>query len=118
MSQLARAKARLDMLDYYPRPVDISRVRVIVAPWLFRLPWFRRWAGFAGHRTILLRFGDDDDLLTHELCHVWQSQHRMLAAWVALHRHSYLENPFEQEARRAVEETRETDPYFSPTPVS
>ena len=33
---LIRAKARLDELALYDRPVDIERVRVWCAPWLFR----------------------------------------------------------------------------------
>jgi hypothetical protein len=105
MRRLKAAKIRLDRLDYYPAPVNIDRVRVLHWPWLFRLPGLGKWAGFAGHRTILIR-RLDEDLLVHELCHVWQSQHRWLAAWVALLSHSYLDNPFEAEARRAVEETR------------
>ena len=44
---LARAKARLDTLDYYPEPVRIERVRIRVAPWFFRVPGFRRYAGYA-----------------------------------------------------------------------
>ena len=52
---LERAKARLDRLELYPRPVRIDRVRVIVAPLLFRLPWFRRFDGYAAWGTILLR---------------------------------------------------------------
>ena len=74
---LGRAKARLDTLSFYPRPVRIERVRIAVAPWFFRLPGLRRYHGYALVRTILLRRGDaSDDLVTHELCHVWQMQHR------------------------------------------
>ena len=74
---LGRAKARLDRLDYYPEPVRIERVRVVVAPWFFRIPGFRRYAGYALWRTILLKQPEvSDDLLTHELCHLWQGQHR------------------------------------------
>ncbi len=76
---LARAKARLDTLDYYPEPVRIDRVRIRVAPWFFRIPGFRRYHGYAFWRTILLRSaGASDDLVTHELCHIWQGQHRSL----------------------------------------
>ena len=46
-----RAKARLDRLDLYPRPVRIDRVRVLVWPWLFRLPWLRRFDGCAAWKT-------------------------------------------------------------------
>ena len=107
---LARAKARLDRLKLYPEPVRIERVRVVVWPFFFRLPGLRRYRGYALWRTIVLRerVGGtaSDDLLTHELCHVWQMQHRPVPAMVAWLRYGYDENPFELEARRAVAETR------------
>jgi hypothetical protein len=69
---LERARARLDTLDLYPHPVRIAGVRVVVAPLLFRLPWFGSFDGYATHRAIFLRrppIGDEqDDLLTYELC--------------------------------------------------
>jgi hypothetical protein len=105
--RLARAKARLDTLDLYPRPVRVERVRVLVAPWLFRLPFLRRYHGYALVRTILVRRRDaSDDLVTHELCHVWQMQHRPVhVVWTYLTTR-YRRNPYELEARRAVELTR------------
>ena len=104
---LERARERLNRLDFYPRPVRIDRVRVVVAPWFFRVPGFRRYEGYALWRTILLRRRDaSDNLITHELCHIWQMQQRPLAALLAWLRYSYAENPFELEARRAVVETR------------
>ena len=103
---LGRAKARLDTLDWYPEPVRIDRVRVVVAPWFFEIPGFRRYHGYAFWRTIFLRFPDtSDDLITHELCHIWQGQQRrwhMLFTYVTTR---YVRNPYEQEARRAVSET-------------
>ncbi len=102
---LARAKARLDALSLYPRPVSLRGVRVWIAPPLFRLPWFRRFDGYAAHRTILLRsraFLADETLVAHELCHVWQMQHhpfRMPLSYLLL---GYDENPYESEARRAA----------------
>jgi hypothetical protein len=105
--RLERAKARLDRLDLYPEPVRLEGVRVLVVPRLFRLPGVRRHDGYALGRTVLLARADaSDDLLTHELCHVWQTQHRPLATWLAWLRFSYRHNPFEIEARRAVELTR------------
>jgi len=102
-----RAKARLDRLDYYPSPVCSDRVRVLVAPWFFRIPGFRRYAGYALWRTILLKSRDaSDDLLTHELCHIWQSQHRPLHMTLKHLTMRYRSNPYEIEARRAVAETR------------
>lgn len=104
---LARAKSRLDTLSLYPRPVRIDRVRIVVAPWFFRLPGLRRYHGYALIRTILLRRADaSDDLVTHELCHLWQMQHRpvhVVRTYLTTH---YRENPYEREARRAVELTR------------
>jgi hypothetical protein len=104
---LARAKARLDRLDLYPEPVRIEKVRVVVAPWFFRIPGFRRYAGYALWRTILLKRPDaSDDLLTHELCHIWQGQHRPLHVTYAHLTTRYRSNPYELEARGAVAETR------------
>jgi hypothetical protein len=100
---LRRAKARLDRLDLYPRPVRVARVRLVVAPWLFRLPWFRRFDGYATHFVIFLRRPDaGDDLVTHELCHVWQMQHHPIAMPLSYLYRGYERNPYELEARRAV----------------
>ena len=104
---LERAKARLDTLDLYPRPVRLDRVRVHVAPWFFLLPGLRRFAGYALVRTILLRRADaSDDLVTHELCHVWQMQHRPVHVVVTYLTTRYARNPYEVEAREAVARTR------------
>jgi hypothetical protein len=105
---LARAKARLDPLALYPRPVSLRGVRIVAAPWLFRLPWLRRFDGYATHRVILVRARvliDDDDLVAHELCHVWQMQHRPLRMPLSYLR-GYAANRYELEARRAVEQSR------------
>jgi hypothetical protein len=104
---LARAQARLDRLDLYPRPVRLRHVRVFVCPWLFRLPWFCRFDGYALHGTILLRSepGGNDDLLTHELCHVWQMQHHPVAMPLSYLRTGYDGNPYESEACQAVAST-------------
>jgi hypothetical protein len=107
-ARLERAKARLDRLSLYPEPVSLDGVRVVVAPPFFRLPGFRRYRGYALWHTILVRDATaSDDLLTHELCHVWQAQHRPLAQLTAWARYPYRENPFEREARAAVESTRD-----------
>jgi hypothetical protein len=104
---LARAKARLDRLDWYPEPVRTERVRVVVAPWFFRIPGFRRYRGYAFWRTIVLKDPNpSDDLLTHELCHIWQGQHRALhMSWKHVTTR-YRSNPYEIQARRAVTETQ------------
>jgi hypothetical protein len=84
-------------------------VRIAVVPALFRLPWFRRFDGYAAWNLILLRrppADSEDDLLTHELCHVWQMQHRPLAMPLSYLLHGYARNPYEVEARRAVEDGR------------
>jgi hypothetical protein len=89
--------------------VRIDRVRLIVWPTLFRLPWFRQFDGYAAWATILLArppASEDDDLVCHELCHVWQMQHRPVAMPLSYLRTGYARNPYEAEARRAVEETR------------
>lgn len=106
--RLGAAKARLDELDLYPEPVRIDRVRVLVAPWFFRLPRLRRYHGYTLVRTILLRRRDaPEDLLTHELCHVWQMQHRPWHAYWTYLTTRYRENPYEREARAAVAATRD-----------
>jgi hypothetical protein len=107
-SALEQAKARLDRLALYPVPVRIERVRVLVWPRLFRLPWFRRFDGYAAWNTILLRAplaAADADLVCHELCHVWQMQHRPIAMPISYLRSGYAANRYEEEARRAVAET-------------
>jgi hypothetical protein len=107
---VARAKARLDRLDLYPRPVDIRRVRVLHAPWLFALPWFRRFDGYEAGPLIFLRrplAETHEDLLVHELCHVWQSQHRMIRMALSYLWEGYEHNRHEIEARYAAAATRE-----------
>jgi hypothetical protein len=108
---LELAKSRLDRLSLYPAPVDMSGVRIVVAPWLFRVPGFRRFRGYATrHLIVLKRPLLDADLITHELCHVWQLQHRPLRVWMSYARPStfsadrsrYRTNRYEREARAAV----------------
>ena len=102
---LARAKARLDRLALYPRPVSLRGVHVWIAPWLFRLPWFRRFDGYAAHWTVLLRSREllaADDLVTHELCHVWQMQHHPFRMPLSYLVGGYEGNRYEREARSAA----------------
>jgi hypothetical protein len=103
---LEDAKARLDRLDLYPQAVRIGHVRVLVWPLLFGLPWFRRFDGYSAWNTIFLREppgAAGDDLVCHELCHVWQMQHHPLAMPLSYLRTGYARNPYELEARRAVQ---------------
>jgi hypothetical protein len=105
MCALIRAKARLDLLALYERPVSIDRVRIVCAGWVFRLPWFRRFDGYTMWNLILLRSRElcsDDELVCHELCHVWQMQHRPLRMPLSYLRYGYARNPYEEEARRAA----------------
>src|SRR3954470_17907862 len=107
---IARAKARLDRLDLYPRPVDVGRVRILHARWLFALPWFRRFDGYEAGPLIFLRhplWETSDDLIVHELCHVWQSQHRMIRMALSYLWQGYADNRHEIEARYAATATRE-----------
>lgn len=106
--RLERAKARLDGLSLYPDPVRIDRVRVLVFPLFFRLPGYGRFHGFTLARTILVQKPDvTDDLIAHELVHVWQMQHVPVQATVGWFRYAYRENPYEIEARKAVPDTRQ-----------
>ena len=113
---LARAKQRLDRLDFRPKPVDMRGVRLVVAPWLFRVPGFRRFRGYATRHLVLVKGPEiDEDLVVHELCHVWQLQFSPLRVWLSYARPStfsrdrtrYRANRYEVEARRAVELTRD-----------
>lgn len=107
--RVVRAKERLDRLDWWPRPVRIDRVAVLVTPWFFRLPWFRRFDGHAFHVGMLLRSdGVSDDLVTHELCHVWQMQHHPIRMPLSYLLSGYWNNPYERQARAAVAATRPT----------
>jgi hypothetical protein len=103
---LERARARLDALDFFARPVRMRFVRLISAPWLFRLPWFRRFDGYTMWDLILLRAPvreASDDLIVHELCHVWQMQHHPIAMPLSYLTQGYADNPHEVQARRAAE---------------
>ena len=105
---IARAKARLDRLGLYPRPVDIRRVRILHTPWLFALPWFRRFDGYESGPLIFLRHPlaeTSDDLIVHELCHVWQMQQHPLAMPLSYLYRGYRDNPNELEARVAADTT-------------
>jgi hypothetical protein len=108
---LVRAKARLDRLEAYPKPVRLRGVRIVVSAAFFRLPAMRRYRGYCFFKTIVLRdepvAGVHDDLITHELCHVWQGQHRRTHMIWTYARTPYKQNPYEREARWAVAETRE-----------
>ena len=109
LQALARAKARLDRLPYHPRPVDVARTRNWHLTWLFREPWFRSFHGYESCGQILIRrplAQTPDDLIVHELCHVWQDQHRRLRLWTSYLYQGYRDNPHEVEARRAAAETR------------
>jgi hypothetical protein len=102
---LRRAKARLDPQALYDRPVRIELVRILCTAWLFRLPWFRRFDGYTMWNLILLRsprLMTDDDLVCHELCHIWQMQHHPIRMPLSYLRLGYAHNPYEEQARRAA----------------
>jgi hypothetical protein len=82
-------------------------VRVLVVPGLFRLPWLRRFDGYALHLAILLRSPSaSEDLVVHELCRVWQMQHRPFRMPVSYLLRGYRDNPYERQAEAAVALTR------------
>ncbi len=111
IAAIRRARARLDRLDFHPEPVRVGRVRILHAPRLFRLPWFRRFHGYTMWPLILLRMPlaeASDDLIVHELCHVWQMQHHPLAMPLSYLWQGYRDNPNEVEARAAADLTRES----------
>jgi hypothetical protein len=87
--------------------VRIEHVRLWVAPWFFQLPGLSRFDGYATHLVILVRSAEvSDDLVTHELCHVWQLQHRPLRMPLSYLGTGYTRNQYERQARAAVEATR------------
>jgi hypothetical protein len=103
---LGRARTRLEPLALYPRLIR-SDVRVVVLPLFFRLPKLRRYTGYALVRTILVKHADaSEDLVTHELVHIWQFQHRPLHMLWTYATTRYRDNPYEREARWAVERSR------------
>jgi hypothetical protein len=113
-AKLAQAKARLDTLDLFPRPVRMRRVHLLSAPWLFHLPWFRRFDGYTMWDLILVRAPvaeASEDLVTHELCHVWQMQHHPLAMPLSYLYRGYRDNPNEVQARHADESTRRRERF-------
>ena len=108
-AHLARAFRRLATLDFYPRPVDMRRVRIVHAPWLFRIPWVRRFAGYEIGPLIFVKRPLEDvsnDLIVHELCHVWQDQHRRVFMWASYLWQGYRDNEHEIQAREAAAATR------------
>ena len=106
---LRAAKARLDRLDLYPEPVRMRHVRVLSTPWLFRIPGFRRFWGYEVGPLILTRRPLEEvgeDLVVHELVHVWQHQHRPVRLWTSYLWQGYRDNEHEVEAREAVRRSR------------
>jgi hypothetical protein len=78
-------------------------------PWLFRVPWFSRFDGYTMWDLILLRRPLEEaseDLVVHELCHVWQMQHKPLAMPLSYLYRGYASNPYEVEARAAADAQR------------
>ena len=84
----------------------MAGVRIHAVPWLFRVPGFRRFRGYAVGRRILLRQPRlDEDLIVHELCHVWQAQHEPVRMWLSYARPSTFSR--DRSAYRAVLRARE-----------
>ena len=107
---LARARRRLARLDCYAAPVRMRHVRILQAPWLFRIPGFRRFAGYEAGPLILVKRPLEEvsnDLITHELCHVWQDQHRRAYMWLSYLWQGYHHNEHEIEARECAARTRD-----------
>jgi hypothetical protein len=111
---LARAKARLDRLDLYPTPLRMRRtVRLLHARWLFAVPGLRSFDGWTAWDLVFLRepvAATSDDLICHELCHVWQMQHHPLRMPLSYLRTGYAANPYEREAREAASSTSSPPP--------
>ena len=82
----------------YPNAVDR-----VVGLQLIQMLWDRgENDGYATHRVILLRSEQaSEDLVTHELCHVWQMQHRPLRMPLSYLGTGYAANQYERQARAA-----------------
>jgi len=92
-------------------------VRLFVTPWFFRLPYYSRFDGFAFHVGMLLRSESvSDDLVVHELCHVWQMQHRPIRMPLSYLGTGYAANQYERQARAAAAMTRSAED--EPRPVA
>ena len=108
-AHLARAARRLARLDFYPEPVRMRHVRILHTPCLFRIPGLRRFGGYEIGPLIFLKRQLEDvynDLVTHELCHVWQDQHRRTYMWLSYLWQGYRNNEHEIQAREAAARTR------------
>ena len=108
-AHLARARRRLATLALYPRPVDMRHVRIVHAPWFFRIPGLRRFGGYEIGPLIFVKRPLEDvsnDLIVHELCHVWQDQHRRLYMWLSYLWQGYRDNEHELQSRAAAADTR------------
>src|SRR5918998_4863927 len=108
-AHLSRARRRLARLSLYRSPVRMRHVRIVHAPWLFRVPGFRRFHGYEVGPLILVRrplAEVSNDLVTHELCHVWQDQHRRAYMWLSYLWQGYRENEHEVQARGGAARTR------------
>jgi hypothetical protein len=104
---LARARRRLATLGL---EVAMRHVRIVHAPWFFRIPGLRRFKGYEVGPLILVARpleAVSNDLVTHELCHVWQDQHRRLYMWLSYLWQGYRDNEHEIQAREAAAGTRE-----------
>src|SRR5688500_11935937 len=96
---LERARGRLERQALYPMPLRRD-IAVVVWPWFFRIPWYRRYVAYTLVRRVVLSRPPEEligrngelwleDLLVHELCHVWQVQHHPIATGLAHLRYRY-----------------------------
>ncbi len=106
-AHLARAARRLESIGLHVR---MGRVRILHVPWLFRVPGFRRFHGYEVGPLILIKRPLEqvsNDLITHELTHVWQDQNRRLRMWLSYLTQGYRDNEHEVQAREAAASTRD-----------
>ena len=104
---LARAARRLASIGLH---VNMGRVRIVEAPWLFRIPGFRRFHGYEIGPLIFVKrplAQVSNDLITHELTHVWQDQNRRIRMWLSYLVQGYRDNEHEVQAREAAASTRD-----------
>ena len=104
---LARAGRRLASIGLR---VNLRHVRIVHAPWLFRIPGFRRFHGYEIGPLVFVKRPlpeVSNDLITHELTHVWQDQNRRIRMWLSYLWQGYRDNEHEVQAREAAASTRD-----------
>ena len=88
----------------------MRHVRTVHAPWAVPHPGLPPFAGYEAGPLIFVKRPLEEvskDLIAHELCHVWQDQHRRAYMWLSYLWQGYRHNEHELEAREGTVRTRD-----------